>query len=84
MVPVRLSDPGLFEFRNDWRAAGDNQVRCGTSQFRCECPDAAKVAAGKPMFDLNVAVLHPSERRKSLPKRRDPGTSFRIILGDCV
>jgi len=34
------------------------------------------------MFDLNVAVLDPSEVLKSLPKRRDAGLYFRIVLGE--
>jgi hypothetical protein len=32
------------------------------------------------MLDLNVAILHPSERLKSLPKHRDAGLYFRIVL----
>src|SRR5262249_7572817 len=32
------------------------------------------------MLDLNVAILHPSERLKSLPKRSDTGLYFRIVL----
>jgi hypothetical protein len=46
--------------------------------------DADEVAAGKPMLDLNVAVLGPSERRKSLTKRRDARLYFWIILGECM
>src|SRR5262249_2838478 len=32
------------------------------------------------MLDWNVAILHPSERLKSLPKRSDTGLYFRIVL----
>src|SRR5262249_32680846 len=32
------------------------------------------------MLDLNVALLDPSERLKSLPKRSDTGLYFRIVL----
>src|SRR5258706_1187 len=34
------------------------------------------------MRDLNIAVLRPPEHLKSLPKRRDAGLYFRIVLGE--
>ena len=36
------------------------------------------------MLDLNITVLGPSKRFKSLPKRRDAALFFRIILGECM
>src|SRR5262252_7267486 len=36
------------------------------------------------MFDLNIAVLRPSERLKSLPKRSDAGLHLGIMFGECV
>ena len=36
------------------------------------------------MFDVNIAILYPSERLKSLPKRSDAGLHLRIMLGKCV
>jgi hypothetical protein len=55
----------LFQCRNGGRTADDNEVRCRVHWFRRVSLDADEVAAGKPMLDLNVAVLGPSERRKS-------------------
>jgi hypothetical protein len=34
------------------------------------------------VLDLNVAILYPSERLKSLSKRSDAGLYFRIVLGE--
>src|SRR6516225_7799555 len=36
------------------------------------------------MLDPNVAVLHPSERLKSLSERIDAGFYFWIVLGECM
>ena len=36
------------------------------------------------MFDVNIAILYPSERLKSLPKRSDAGLHLGIMLGKCV
>jgi hypothetical protein len=36
------------------------------------------------MLDLKVAVFHPSKSFESLPKRRDAGLHFRIVLGRCM
>src|SRR6516164_9524801 len=36
------------------------------------------------MFDVNIAILYPSERLKSLPKRSDAGLLLGIMLGKCV
>ena len=73
----------LFQRRNDRSSAGGNEVRCRTHQFRRVCLDLGKVAARKSMLDLDVAVFHPSKRLKSLSKGRNPGVSFRIVLGRC-
>src|SRR5262249_31608155 len=74
----------LLQCRNDWRAAGDNQVRCLTHQFRGISLDSSEIAAGKPMLDLNVAFFRPSERLKSLAKRLDAGLYLWIVLGERV
>src|SRR5262249_47874640 len=36
------------------------------------------------MLDPNVAVLHPSERLKSLSERIGAGFYFWIVLGECM
>jgi hypothetical protein len=61
-------------------AGSDNEVRCRTHHFRRISLDLGEVPAGKPMLNLNVAILRPSERPKSLPKRCDADLYFRIVL----
>jgi len=72
----------LFQCRKDWRTAGDNEVRGRIHEFRRVSLHLGEITGGKPMLDLNIAVLHPSERLKSLPKRRDAGLYFWIGLGE--
>jgi hypothetical protein len=43
-----------------------------------------EIASGIAMFDVNIAILYPSERLKSLPKRSDAGLHLGIMLGKCV
>jgi hypothetical protein len=43
-----------------------------------------KIASGKSMFDLNIAVFYPTERLKRLLKRQDATLRFRIVRGECM
>jgi hypothetical protein len=70
----------LFKCCSDRAAGSDNEVRCRTHHFRRISLDSGEVPAGKPMLNLNVAILRPSERPKSLPKRCDADLYFRIVL----
>src|SRR5262245_60548654 len=71
----------LFQGGKDRRAGGDNEVRCGVNQFCRVSLHSGKIASGKAMLDLNVAVLRPSERLECLPKCSDAPLYFRIVLG---
>ena len=71
----------LFQRHNDLCATADNEVRCRTHQFRRVWLDLGEVAGRKSMLDLKVAVFHPSKSFKCLPKCRDAGLHFRIVLG---
>ena len=64
---------GLFQRRNDRRGVGGDDVWRRVHQFTDVCLDVGNVAAGKTVLDLNVSVLRPSERLKSLSKRRYAG-----------
>lgn len=52
----------LFKRCSDRGAGSDNEVGCRTHHFHRISLDSGEVPVGKPMLDLNVAVLRPSER----------------------
>src|SRR4029077_16579437 len=73
---------GLFQRRNDRRGAGGDDVWWRVHQFKDVCLYAGNVAAGKSVLDLNVPVLRPSERLKSLSKRRYASFYLGIDFGE--
>src|SRR5262245_26268469 len=70
----------LPQRRDGGRTARHDDVLCELQQLRHDAQVAIRINCAEAGNDLDIAAFHPSERRKSLLKRREAGPCFLVVV----